>query len=46
MAIINIEVPDKLRDAFKAVCTEQGQTMRGALLKLIRDTVAKATRKG
>ncbi len=40
MAVILVkDVPDELRNLFKAICAEQGKTMREGLIELMRKAV-------
>lgn len=41
MATINLELPDDLRDRFKAVCALRRSTMRAELIAFIRAEVEK-----
>ena len=34
------DVPDELRNLFKAICAEQGKTMREGIIELMRQAVA------
>jgi hypothetical protein len=48
-AILVKDIPDELRNLFKAICAEQGKTMREGLIELMRETVEskrKARRQG
>ena len=46
MATLNLrDVPDDLRNQFKAVCALQGKTIRDVIMKLMRKEVEKAGRK-
>jgi len=38
-AILVKEVPDELRNLFKAICAEQGKTMRERIIELMREAV-------
>jgi len=38
-AILVKDVPDELRNLFKAICAERGKTMREQIIELMRDTV-------
>ena len=38
-AILVKEVPDVLRNHFKALCAEQGKTMREGIIELMREAV-------
>jgi len=38
-AILVKDVPDELRNLFKAICAEQGKTMREGVLQLMREAV-------
>jgi len=43
------DIPDELRNLFKAVCAEQGKTMREGIIELMRGTIEskrKARRQG
>jgi hypothetical protein len=39
------DIPDELRNLFKAICAEQGKTMREQIIELMRVAVA-SKRKG
>ena len=39
-AILVKDVPDELRNLFKAICAERGTTMRESIIELMRDAVA------
>jgi hypothetical protein len=40
MAVILVkDVPDELRNHFKAMCAERGKTMREGIIELMRDAV-------
>lgn len=45
MAILNIRVPDDLRNQFKAQCAAKGTNMREEILALIKGAVAKGGKK-
>jgi hypothetical protein len=38
-AILIKDVPDELRNLFKAICAEQGKTMREGIIELMREVV-------
>jgi len=38
-AILVKEIPDELRNLFKAICAEQGKTMREGIIELMREAV-------
>ena len=47
MAVVYIKnVPDELRNKFKALCAEKGSNMREELMKYMKEVVEKAARKG
>ena len=33
------DIPDELRNLFKAICAEQGKTMREGIIELMREIV-------
>jgi hypothetical protein len=41
MSIINLQIPEALRNQFKALCSSRGETMREVLLELIKKEVEK-----
>ena len=38
-AILVKDIPDELRNLFKAICAEQGKTMREGIIELMREIV-------
>jgi hypothetical protein len=38
-AILVKDIPDELRNHFKALCAEQGKTMREGIIELMREVV-------
>jgi hypothetical protein len=38
-AILVKDIPDELRNLFKAICAEQGKTMREGIIELMREVV-------
>jgi hypothetical protein len=38
-AILVKDIPDELRNLFKALCAEQGKTMREGIIELMREVV-------
>jgi hypothetical protein len=38
-AILVKDVPDELRNLFKAICAEQGKTMREGIIELMQEAV-------
>jgi hypothetical protein len=38
-AILVKDIPDELRNFFKAICAEQGKTMREGIIELMREVV-------
>jgi hypothetical protein len=44
MAVLNLRLPDEMRDRFKSACAWKGQTMTDNLLAYIANTI-KATEK-
>jgi hypothetical protein len=45
MAVILVkDVPDELRNLFKAICAERGKTMREVVIELMRETVENRSR--
>ncbi len=38
-AILVKDIPDELRNLFKALCAEQGKTMREEIIELMREVV-------
>ena len=47
MAVVYIKnVPDELRNKFKALCAEKGSNMREELMKYMKEVVEKAAREG
>ncbi len=38
-AILIKDIPDELRNLFKAICAEQGKTMREGIIELMREVV-------
>jgi hypothetical protein len=38
-AILVKDIPDELRNLFKAICAEQGKTMREGIIELMRQVV-------
>jgi hypothetical protein len=38
------DVPDELRNLFKAICAEEGKTMREGILRLMREAVERKRR--
>ncbi len=38
-AILVKDIPDELRNLFKAICAEQGKTMREGIIELMRELV-------
>jgi hypothetical protein len=38
-AILVKDIPDELRNLFKAMCAEQGKTMREGIIELMREVV-------
>lgn len=38
-AILVKDIPDELRNLFKAICAEQGKTMREGIIELMREEV-------
>jgi hypothetical protein len=38
-AILVKDIPDELRNHFKALCAEQGKTMRERIIELMREAV-------
>jgi hypothetical protein len=43
-AILVKDVPDELRNLFKAICAERGKTMREVVIELMRETVENRSR--
>ncbi len=40
------DIPDTLRNEFKAICAKKGTTMKAEIIKFIEEEVEKAARKG
>jgi hypothetical protein len=38
-SILVKDIPDELRNLFKAICAEQGKTMREGIIELMREEV-------
>ena len=46
MVVVYIKnIPDKLRNKFKAACAEKGSNMREELIKYMKEVVEKAAQK-
>ena len=45
MAVMNIRLPDDLRNQFKAMCAARGTNMREEIHKMIQTAVAKGGKK-
>ncbi len=45
MALMNIRLPDELRNRFKAQCAAKGSNMREEIIKLIKGALAKGAGK-
>ena len=41
MTVINLKIPEDLRNKFKGICAVKGETMRDTLLRFIEETVKK-----
>ncbi len=39
-------VPDKIKNEFKAICARKGTTMRAEIMRLMNEEVEKVARKG
>ncbi|NWG13913.1 MAG: hypothetical protein HXY20_10310 [Acidobacteria bacterium] len=45
-AILVKDVPDELRNLFKAICAEEGKTMREGIIQLMRGAVERKRKAG
>jgi antitoxin component of RelBE/YafQ-DinJ toxin-antitoxin module len=45
MALLNIRIPDDLRNRFKSICAAQGTNMRETILLLVEEFVRKEGKK-
>jgi len=45
-AILVKDVPDELKNLFKAVCAEEGRTMREGIIALMREAVERKRKTG
>jgi hypothetical protein len=45
MTVINLKMPEDLRNKFKSICASKGETMRDTLLRFVEETVRKEGKK-